>query len=212
MNQLINIAQRFIYIKDLSTVLNWKLIEQEFDKLNWKDNINNLISTDYYFLNKDLFIDQKALLEAEVKHYLNESLGIKNLYEDIRVTESWGNSTRGDHSHHEHLHPFSVVSGVLYLDNNPDNLNLCVETITPDLPFFLPKNKVSVQLKSLLPDIGVDADKVNNLQYHLVLMLSNWHHSVTKVHSTNPARRSIAFNTMWKGRVGTSDVLAGMTF
>lgn len=212
MNTLINISQRFVFVKDMSTILNWKMIEQEFEKLNWRDNVSNLISTSYNFFNKDVFIDQKALLEAEVKQYLNESLGIKDLYENIHITESWGNITRASHSHHEHQHPFSVVSGTLFLDNNPDNLNLMIETVTPDLPFFLPKNKVNVQLRRLLPDIGVDPDQQKNLQHHLVLFLSNWHHSVSAVDDDRPERRSIAFNTFWKGRVGTHDVLAGMNF
>lgn len=212
MNTLINIAQRFIYVKDLSSALNWKLIEQQFTSANYTDNVNNLISTDYNFFDKDLLIVEKALLEAEVSHYLDSSMGLKGYYEKCKITESWANVTEAGQSHHDHMHPFSVVSGTIFLDNNPDNLNLFIETHTPDLPFFLPKNKTYVDLKSLLPDIGVDPESCNNLQHHLILFLSNWNHNVAPVDEGRPIRRSIAFNTMWSGRVGTGQNLAGMVF
>lgn len=212
MNTLINIAQRFIYVKDLSTVLNWRIVEHEFTSLQFRENVGNLVSTNYNFFDRDLFIADKAFIESEVRHYLNSSLGIKDYYGGIKITESWGNITEPNQYHHEHLHPFSVVSGILYLDDNEDNLNLLMESVTPELPFFLPKNKVMVSLKSLLPDIGVDPATVNNLKHHLVLFLSNWHHSVQPVQENRPARRSISFNTMWTGRVGGKDHLSGMTF
>lgn len=212
MNTLINIAQRFIYIKDLSTVLNWKFIEHEFISCEYRKNVGNLISTNYNFFDKDLFIIDKSNIESEVRHYLNTSLGIAELYENIKMTESWANVTEPNHHHHEHLHPFSVVSGILFMDNNPDNLNLMMETTTPDLPFFLPKNKVMVSLKNLLPDLGYDPKKYNNLQYHLVLFLSNWHHYVEAVAQDRPARRTLSFNTMWSGFVGGKDNLSGMMF
>lgn len=212
MNTLINIAQRFIYIKDMSTNLNWKLIEQQFQTNQYTNNVDNLISTSYDFFNRDFLIVEKAALEAEVRHYLDTSLGIKGLYENILITESWANVTEAGQSHHDHMHPFSIVSGTLFLDNNPDNLNLFIETNTPDLPFFLPKNKTYVDLKTLLPDIGVDAEESKNLQHHIVLFLSNWHHNVSAVPENSPPRRSIAFNTMWSGRVGAGQNLAGMVF
>lgn len=212
MNTLINIAQRFIYIKDMSTSLNWSPIEKQFDTIEWNHNVDNLISSTYDFFNRDLLIVEKATIESEVKHYLDTSLGLKGYYENIKITESWANMTQAGQSHHDHMHPFSIVSGTLFLDNNPDNLNLFIETHTPDLPFFLPKNKTYVDLKSLLTDIGGNAEESNNLQHHLVLFLSNWHHSVSPVPEDRPPRRSIAFNTMWSGRVGTGQNLAGMVF
>jgi hypothetical protein len=212
MNTLINIAQRFIYVKDISTALNWSLIEKQYESTNWNHNVENHISANYDFFDRDILVVEKSMLESEVRHYLNASMGLKGYYENIKITESWANLTEPGQGHHDHMHPFSVVSGTLFLDDNPDNLNLFIETHTPDLPFFLPKNKTYVDLKTLLPDIGVDPAQTNNLKHHLVLFLSNWHHNVAPVPEGNPNRRTIAFNTMWSGRVGTGQNLAGMVF
>lgn len=212
MNTLINIAQRFIYVKDVSTTLNWSLIEKQYENSVWNENVNNLISANYDFFNRDILMVEKSMLESEVRHYLDTSMGLKGYYENIKITESWANLSEAGQSHHDHMHPFSVVSGNLFLDDNEDNLNLFIETHTPDLPFFLPKNKTYVDLKSLLPDIGVEATQANNLKHHLVLFLSNWHHNVSPVPEGRPSRRTISFNTMWSGRVGTGQNLAGMVF
>lgn len=212
MNNLINIAQRFIFVKDCTNLLNWKLIEEQFQKTQWVENVNNSISSNYDFLDRDVLMVEKAMLTSEVRNYLDGSLGIKGLYEDVKITESWANVTEAGQSHHDHMHPFSVVSGTVFLDNNPDNLKLFIETHTPDLPFFLPKSKTYVDLGSLLPDIGINPEEHNNLQHHLVLFLSNWNHNVAAVDEGRPPRRSLAFNTMWTGRVGTGKDLAGMVF
>ena len=45
-------------------------------------------------------------------------------FEDLQITESWANKSVKGEEHHIHHHPFSVVSGVMFLNDTPDNLNL----------------------------------------------------------------------------------------
>ena len=67
---------------------------------------------------KDIFKETKKLMLDDCKQYLNNTVNLTHFYDDLIMTNSWGNLTDPKHSHHDHVHPFSIVSGVLYLDNN----------------------------------------------------------------------------------------------
>ena len=124
MNMILNPAQELIYIKDMTNILDFKSINTEFNNLKFTNNQYNDISVGLKFFDDIIFKNSKELLELECKSYLNECYNIKDMYDDIAITSSWGNITKEKQSHHEHTHPLSVVSGVIYLDNNIDNLNL----------------------------------------------------------------------------------------
>lgn len=202
MNNLLHLAQNYVLIKDYNQILDFNLIRTEFDKLSFRENINNKVSHEMNFFNKDVFIDAKFKLEQECKNFLNIAYGMGNFYEDLVITNSWGNITEPGQSHHDHKHPFSVVSGVLFLDNDPNNLNLFIEALAPQIPYFWHKDKTYIGLKHLVPDSGFDPESLNNLQNHLVLFLSSSSHFVEATSATSPVRRSLSFNTFWKGRVG----------
>jgi hypothetical protein len=202
MDTLFNTSQKFILIKDMTSVLDFDLINNEFSKLTWKDNIANKISNEMNFFDKPEFDKSKTLINEVCKNYIDRSLNLQPYYEDLRMTYSWGNITDPGHSHHDHVHPFSVVSGVIYLDDNPTNANLYVEAFMPDIPYFITKNKSYVALKQLLFDNNIDPNSVNNLKNHMVLFLSNCAHFVEQTTTDAPARRSLSFNTFWKGLTG----------
>ena len=188
-----NIAKSIVLVKDLTDVIDFDLINSEFDKLTFKKNISNGISEEMHLFDKAEFAEIKSKLELECESYMRNAHQVID-FEHLRITNSWGNITSPGESHHDHSHPFSVVSGTLYLDDNPDNLNLCLDTYSPDIPYFLYKKTSFISLKRL---IGEE----NNLKNHMVLFLSNTGHHVGTTESTVP-RRSIAFNTFWKGLIG----------
>lgn len=202
MDTLLNTAQKFILVKDMSDLIDFDQINQEFDKLHWKENVNNKISEEMDFLDKDSFSKSQSMIVEVCKNYLNRSLNLETFYDDLRITNSWGNITDPGHAHHDHVHPFSVVSGVIYLDDNPTNLNLYVEAYMSDIPYFISKNKSYVSLKNLFQDAGIDPATCNNLKNHMVLFLSNCAHFVERTDEQSQPRRSISFNTFWKGLTG----------
>lgn len=213
MFKALNTSQKFILIKDMSNEINFELINDEFEKLTWKDNIANKISVEMDFFDKDYLLGAKNTIVQNCVEYLNNTTNIKTLFTGLKMTNSWGNITEPKHSHHDHVHPFSVVSGVLFLDNNPTNLNLFIEAYQPDIPYFITKNKSYASLLDLLKDQGIDPETENNLQYHLVLFLSNASHFVKPTGETDQVRRSISFNTFWEGRTGVeSDPLVSTVF
>jgi len=209
MNTMFNISQRFVYLKDMTGVIDFDKINDKWPSLVWTKNVDNQVTVDKFLFDSPEFADIKQACVDECKTYLNNSLNIADYYTDLKMTNSWGNVTFPGEQHHEHMHPFSVVSGVLYLDNNPSNLKLYVESSLPEVPHFITRKKTFVSLESLCRDTGVDAAGNLNLKNHLVLFLSNFHHWVERDENAVLPRRSIAFNTYWQGKTGQKDDYLG---
>lgn len=208
MDKLFNCSQKFVLIKDMSKELDFTKIENRFSSLTFKNNINNKISNEMNFFDaKELKQSKKKILET-CHQYLNTAFNLEQFYEQLKLTYSWGNITEPMHMHHEHVHPFSIVSGVIFLDNNPTNLNLYVEAYTPDIPYFITKNKSYVSIGHLLEDSNINSADVKNLQHYMVLFLSNTSHFVQQVNNAVP-RRSLSFNTMWQGHTGVKQESLG---
>jgi len=194
MNNLVNIQNNFMLVKDLTDIVDFEVIEKEFSSLSWKKNQYNHISEDFNFFDKECFVETKEKIEDECVSYLKNAHKCYD-FENLIMTNSWGNETKQNESHHPHQHPFSVVSGVIYLDDNPDNLNFFVEMDLKPIPYFNTIKNPYMRLKDL---IGTE----NNLKNHMVLFLSNVGHGVEQVINDSMPRRSISFNTFWKGFVG----------
>ena len=218
MNLVLNPANELIYIKDMTDIIDFTAINNKFNNLKFIKNTENEITHKLNFFDDIKFQNSKKLLELECKNYLNECYQIQEMYEDITITNSWGNITKPNQTHHKHLHPFSVVSGIIYLDNNIDNLNLnfVFKNRTADIPFFIGKDReANLSLKGILELYGHNPVIHNNLKNHLILFLSNLSHYVTPTPNNSLPRKSISFNTFWKGRVGIlseNQSLAGISF
>jgi hypothetical protein len=203
MNKFFNLATNLILIKDLSNTIDFDLLRSEFDKLEFTRNKYNDISVDQNLLNQEKFVDIKQVLENEVGNYLRNAYGAED-FDSITISQSWANRTEESGSHQDHAHPFSIVSGVLYLDDNPDNLNFAMNTNFQEIPCYLYRKQSYATIKDL-------AGTENNLKNHLLLILSNVGHRVLPSKTTT-IRRTIAFNTFWQGHTGTSDPLNSKVF
>ena len=216
MHTILTPANELIYIKDMTNILDFKTINAEFNKLKFIKNVQNEITVDLKLFDNIIFENNKKLLELECKNYLNECYQIQEMYEDISITNSWGNITKPKQIHHEHSHPFSVVSGVIYLDNNINNLNLnfVLQNKSAGIPYFLDQEKEAhLSLKEILEMSGLNHIILNNLKNYVILFLSNLKHHVTITPINSTPRKSISFNTFWKGRVGRAGApLAGLDF
>jgi len=201
MDQFFNTARKMILVKDMSDFIDFEKINKEFDTLDFGPNTLNLISNDKFLFNREGFENIKQVLEGECESFLRNGHGCDN-FEHLAMSNSWANITHPGDSHHEHSHPFSIVSGVLYLDDNPDNLNLTLDTHIAEIPYFLFKKTAYVSLKALVGE-------GNNLKNHLVLFLSNTGHSVESTSIDSTPRRSVAFNTFWKGVTGSPSAELG---
>ena len=210
MNNFLNCAKKLILVKDMSESIDFDLIDKQFNLLEFRENITNDISSELNLFDDTMFRDTKRVLEEECEGFLRNAYGVTQ-FENLVMTQSWGNITKSGESHHTHLHPFSIVSAVLFLDDNPNNYNLHLGAHVEQIPHYIEQPTYHVPLNTLVKSIGIDT-KTTNLKNHLVLFLSNTSHFVKTVEGDMP-RRSIAFNTFWKGITGPQEhALGSYTF
>ena len=204
MDILFNISQQLMLVKDLRGALDFTELENKLSSVVYKDNIEHKVSLEMQLLDDPVFDDSKKFIVTECELFLRHGMGLVDKFTNLKMTNSWANITNKDESHHEHKHPFSIVSGVLYLDNNPSNLNLHLEASMPQIPYFIEKNKSYASLRSLLKDQQVNLDDIENMKHHMVIFLSNTNHFVSKDDTMTTTRRSVAFNTFWDGMTGVA--------
>lgn len=88
--------------------------------IEWVDNQKNEISKDQFILRRPEFAELSKLCFDATCEYVYGVHAIKEDYE-LTVTSSWLNRNLPGQSHHRHWHPNNFVSGVLYLDSEPDS-------------------------------------------------------------------------------------------
>ena len=157
----------------------------------------NFTTHDTYILDKKEFKNIKKFLEKCCKDYLEKIICSKNNI-SLYITQSWLNYTEESQYHHKHEHPNSVVSGVLYLDADVKN------------------DKIVFSHPIRYQQIQVDVDRFNAWNSdswyvpvktgELFMFTSSLSHQVI-VKKGNNTRISLAFNTFYKGTMGSKDRL-----
>ena len=157
----------------------------------------NFTTHDTYILDKKEFKNIKKFLEKCCKDYLEKIICSKNNI-SLYITQSWLNYTEESQYHHKHEHPNSVVSGVLYLDTDVKN------------------DKIVFSHPIRYQQIQVDVDRFNAWNSdswyvpvktgELFMFPSSLSHQVI-VKKGNNTRISLAFNTFYKGTMGSKDRL-----
>jgi len=166
-------------------------------KNHYYKNTGNISTKDNYILNRKEFKNIKKFLDQCCKDYLERIISPKNNIE-LYITQSWLNYTEENEYHHTHEHPNSVVSGVLYFDCDKEN---------DKIKFTNPRGYQQIK-----PEI----DKYNIWNSHtwwfpvetgqLLMFPSSTTHQVDTKQGTN-TRISLAFNTFYKGTIGSNNVL-----
>ena len=168
-------------------------------KKHCHNNEGNLASNDNYILNRKEFKNIKKFLDQCCKDYLNRIICPKNNIE-LYITQSWLNYTNENQYHHRHEHPNSVVSGVLYFDSDKDK---------DMIKFFS-----HVKYQQIKPEIEDDKYNIWNSSSwwfpvetgQLVMFPSSTTHQVDTKKGNN-TRVSLAFNTFYKGTLGSNSNL-----
>ena len=167
-------------------------------KKHCKNNEGNINTKDNYILNKKEFKNIKKFLDKCCKDYLDTIICPKNNIE-LYITQSWLNYTESNQYHHQHSHPNSVVSGVFYFDSDIKN----------DKILF---SKGGYQ--QIRPQIDKEKFNLWNSETwffpvetgQLIMFPSSTTHQVETKQGNN-TRISLAFNTFYKGSVGSNSKL-----
>ncbi len=149
----------------------------------------NRQSEDTFVLDRPELANVRAFIEAKLHEYVTK---IFSSNDKLVITQSWLNKAKKGESHHEHVHPNSIISGVWY------------PQIHEQMPPIQFRNKNQ-------RDISLQAEKYNTFNSatfllpmkkgELILFPSNLTHSVP-VNVGEEERISLSFNTWSKGNMG----------
>jgi len=158
------------------------------------NNKGNINTKDNYILNRKEFKNIKKFLDKHCKDYLDTIICPKDNIE-LYITQSWLNYTEKDQYHHQHAHPNSVVSGVLYFDSDKEKDKILFSS-----------NKGYQQIKPEIKDFNLWNSETWFFPVetgNLFMFPSSTTHQVETKKGTN-TRISLAFNTFYKGSVGSN--------
>ena len=168
-------------------------------KNHCRNNTGNINTKDSYILNKKQFKNIKKFLDKCCKDYLDTVICPKNNIE-LYITQSWLNYTETDQYHHQHAHPNSAISGVLYFDSDIKNDKIL---FSHPIPYQQIKPKINEEKFNLWNSKSwFFPVETGNL---FMFPSSTTHQVETK--QGNNTRISLAFNTFYKGSVGSNSEL-----
>ena len=168
-------------------------------KKHCSNNQGNINTKDNYILNRKEFKNIKKFLDKHCTDYLNTVICPKNNIE-LYITQSWLNYTEANQYHHKHEHPNSVVSGVLYFDSDLKNDKILFSH--------------SRGYQQISPETNTEKFNLWNSGTwffpvetgNLFMFPSSTTHQVETKQGNN-TRISLAFNTFYKGSVGSNTEL-----
>tara|TARA_R100000995_G_C3463096_1_gene114198 strand:+ start:344 stop:967 length:624 start_codon:yes stop_codon:yes gene_type:complete len=189
-----------IYISNIDR----KFTKQELQFVNKQkkhciNNQGNINTKDNYILNRKEFENIRKFLEKHCQNYLDTIICPKNNIE-LYITQSWLNYTEKNQYHHQHTHPNSVISGVFYFNSDKKNDKI-----------LFSNSKGYQQIKPEIDDTKFNlwnsetwffAVETGNL---FMFPSSTIHQVETK--KGNNTRISLAFNTFYKGTIGSNNNL-----
>tara|TARA_R100001510_G_C7576332_1_gene150916 strand:- start:56 stop:679 length:624 start_codon:yes stop_codon:yes gene_type:complete len=198
------VIQNLFPIPIYTTHIDRPLTKKELDFVHNQKNFTskndgNTSSSDNYILNRKELKNIKKIIDKACEDYLQKIISPKENVK-LYITQSWLNYTEPNQFHHRHEHPNSVVSGVFYFDSDKDN---------DMIKFFHPQKYVPIW-------VDVEQNKYNIYNStswwfpvetgQLIMFPSSTTHQVD-VKKGNNTRISLAFNTFYKGTLGTNGTL-----
>jgi len=181
------------YTDDYSEELEW-IRNQPCRRENKGGESGNTIhynrqSEDTFVLDRPELSKIRAFIEDKIVKFAREIMASTD---KLVITQSWLNKNKQGESHHEHVHPNSMISGVWY----------------PQIHEQLPP----IQFRSRSQrDVSLQTEKYNTFNSatfmlpmkrgELILFPSNLTHSVP-VNQSDEERISLSFNSWPKGNMG----------
>lgn len=156
--------------------------------------IANYASRNKRVLDLEALAGLRALLQEHVDAYFQQVFNSSNRVQ-LLITQSWISHTRKDESHHEHVHPNSVASGVFYInvgENDGINFYRNEDNIWHEL-LRQEDNYYNAHRYFIKTDIG-----------DILIFPSNIRHGVARLQQ-DVERLSLAFNTFFSGELGREE-------
>jgi len=170
--------------------------EREFIAgLAMTDNTGNRMSESDTVLHSEALAGLRQFIDEQLLNYKKNLLRIRDDNE-IYITQSWLNVADAGQFHPKHRHPNSIVSGVLFLDENaagdlpPLRFHRTLDMYPVEF-MFEELNEFNANCRQFAPEEGM-----------LMLFPSLLEHDVERNNSKR-TRSSISFNTYVRGTLGS---------
>ena len=178
--------------------------EKEYiSNLEMRENVGNRMSKNDRVLDDEVLSALREFIELNVFNYKKNLLHIRDDNE-IYITQSWINVSRPNDFHPKHKHPNSIISGVMYIDEDgagdlpPIRFHRTHDLYSVDFSYD-ELNEFNASCRTFAPEQGM-----------LVLFPSLLEHDV-EANRTNRTRTSLSFNTYVRGIVGGREQLTEVT-
>ena len=176
--------------------LGRELTDQELEFINGQEsscNYGNLASKNTYILESEKLNSVMEFCQKSLEQYV-QAVHAPDEGVEVYITQSWANYTKSGGFHHKHSHPNSFISGVFYVNANPER----------DKIYFY--NDEYRQVDITPTEWNLYNSKSWWLEAksgELLLFPSSLPHMVKRV-DADEDRVSIAFNTFLKGNFGSA--------
>lgn len=156
--------------------------------------ISNLSSRNKNVLADPAMDALRELLQASLDNYFKTVFDTSNKV-SLKVTQSWLTLSRKGESHHSHVHPNSVVSGVMYINvAQEDGINFYRDQDSTWFELLRNQDTYHNAYRYFIPVKAGD----------ILLFPSNLHHGVREV-TEDVERVSLSFNTFFDGELGRDE-------
>ncbi len=168
-------------------------------ELEMIDNAGNLMSKNDKVLDSKELSKLRLFIDEQIIIFKKKLLQMKDANE-IYITQSWVINSNPDQFHPKHKHPNSVISGVMFFDENND------ESLPP-IRFHRTLEMFPLDFEfDNLNESNAGCRSFETAQGSLILFPSLLEHDVEK-NKSDRMRTSISFNTYVRGVVGSRDKL-----
>ena len=179
-----------------------QLTQEQLSYLNdqkQKPNEGNTTSEFRKILDDECVKDLREFIDASIAEYMANTFAPK-FDVKLQITQSWMNYTKPGQYHHKHAHPNSFLSGVFYVNADPQK----------DKIYFFKDGYERIKLETENWNLfNSESWWIPVATNKLVLFPSNFTHMVQTVEAQE-TRVSLAFNTFPKGYIGNDDSLTGL--
>ena len=167
--------------------------------LNVTKNTGNTTSVDRYVLDEPVMANIKSFLQFYINYFMSNIEAPYNPVEAY-ITQSWLNYTQPGEFHHKHEHPNSYLSGVFYINADPDK----------DKIYFYKSGYKRINLPTeQFNQFNSESWWFNVGTCDLVIFPSYLTHMVEQTESKE-TRISLSFNTFLKGYIGEENSLTAL--
>lgn len=165
-----------------------------------KKNQNNYTSRSTRVLDYDTLSPIKKFIQNTLRFYLFKVYQpVDNL--DISITQSWVNFSGPDNFHHRHYHANSFLSGVLYINVNPESDRIIFHNPVKHVWDLNPQENNAFNSSQWF---------FENFNRQLLIFPSSLEHS-TQVVTGQQTRISLSFNSMLDGKIGSQETLTELS-